>query len=335
MLRRCSESLTYRNNNITLIIVKGSDKGQASPPKKGRKMSYPSIPPQEEKIPTEEELREITYPESRGLYYVMPSEIMDSKQMKAMEKLLYMLLSGLAHKNGTCYPSDAYLAERLDVNASYVGRMVKNLESIGLINKKAVPHPKWPFRKSRLIEVHRTFKKGLRTTPQCDSETTLQCGIVSKVNSNKETTTAPAVSEDADASVVVFFQENKFSKKVQRELLKSYGADKVQLAIEYFQKQEEEIPNPVGWIKSCLKNEWSMTKKVPKTTQDRITEVKAWLKTSEYGEALRKGLKSRKVNAGHNYIEFIGVPEGYLHLGDKGAKERIKRLITKCQDSWD
>jgi len=70
-----------------------------------------------------------------GLYYVIPSQIMDSKILSATEKLCYALISGLAHENGTCFPSDKYLADRLGVSKETVHRCIKKFTELELISK--------------------------------------------------------------------------------------------------------------------------------------------------------------------------------------------------------
>jgi hypothetical protein len=70
-----------------------------------------------------------------GLYYVIPSQIMDSKLLSSTEKLCYGLLSGLANEHGTCFPSDNYLVERLGSSIVTVKRAIKKLTDMGLISK--------------------------------------------------------------------------------------------------------------------------------------------------------------------------------------------------------
>jgi len=128
--------------------------------------------------------------ESRGLYYVMPAHIMDSEQINPLEKLCYILLSGLANKNGTCFPSDAYLAKRLNTSIDTIKRIMRKLDSVGLISRKQSHQKNNPFKKQRIITVHNDFKKSLRsgaddTSERCIYDTSgggTGAPIVSEVN---------------------------------------------------------------------------------------------------------------------------------------------------------
>lgn len=70
-----------------------------------------------------------------GIYYVIPSQIMDSPNLSALEKLCYALLSGLANEYGTCFPSDKYLANRLGVSKETIKRTIKKFTDLKLISK--------------------------------------------------------------------------------------------------------------------------------------------------------------------------------------------------------
>lgn len=242
---------------------------------RGIEDSSPSLP---ERDPTEEELREVTHPESRGLYYVIPVEIMDSHNIRPLEKLLYTLLSGLAHKNGTCYPSDKYLASRLDVSETYAGRMVKRLEEVGLINKKVCSHPKWPFRKSRLITVHKTFKKVLRTEPQCGIEAALtegseaalqcgtetepQCGIVSEVL---------LVGEGTDIDKSISYKVGTSSSP------SSSSAEASKLCEHFISKLKEKKPDMRIKAKEKWIKDFDLMLRRDKRKPERIREVINWM----------------------------------------------------------
>jgi len=103
-----------------------------------------------------EEKVEIEY-HPHGIYYVMPAQIMDSKLLNNTEKLCYILLSGLANENGECFPSDAYIGERINLSECRVNRVIAHLEEFGLLTKKTKRI--YGERPKRTITINFNFKK--------------------------------------------------------------------------------------------------------------------------------------------------------------------------------
>jgi hypothetical protein len=96
---------------------------------------------------------------SHGIYYVIPAAIMDREDLNPMAKLLYALLSGLAHEDRKCFPSDKYLSERLHLALRQVKLYILKLEEVGLISRETHPCSANPFKKIRTITVHADFTK--------------------------------------------------------------------------------------------------------------------------------------------------------------------------------
>ena len=51
-----------------------------------------------------------------GYYSIIPATILYNKELKANEKLLYAIITSLACKEGYCFATNKYLAEKLGVN---------------------------------------------------------------------------------------------------------------------------------------------------------------------------------------------------------------------------
>lgn len=91
---------------------------------------------QNEELNQENQEKKINIEKHRhGLYYVIPSQIMDTELLLPNEKLLYGILSGLANQKGKCFPSDEYLAKRLNVHYKTIGDYLKNFENLKLIKR--------------------------------------------------------------------------------------------------------------------------------------------------------------------------------------------------------
>ena len=71
--------------------------------------------------------------ESIGYYSVIPATVLYNKELKANEKLLYAIITSLACKEGYCFASNKYLAEKLDVNPKTVSSWISDLRDRGYI----------------------------------------------------------------------------------------------------------------------------------------------------------------------------------------------------------
>ena len=71
--------------------------------------------------------------ETIGYYSVIPATVLYNKDLKANEKLLYAIITSLACKEGYCFASNKYLAEKLDVNPKTVSSWISDLRDKGFI----------------------------------------------------------------------------------------------------------------------------------------------------------------------------------------------------------
>ena len=68
-----------------------------------------------------------------GYYSIIPATILYNKNLKANEKLLYAIITSLANKEGFCYASNRYMAEKLGVSINTVSGWISNLRKKGFI----------------------------------------------------------------------------------------------------------------------------------------------------------------------------------------------------------
>lgn len=68
-----------------------------------------------------------------GYYSVIPATILYNKELKANEKLLYAIITSLACKEGYCFASNKYLAEKLDINPKTISSWISDLKNNNFI----------------------------------------------------------------------------------------------------------------------------------------------------------------------------------------------------------
>lgn len=68
-----------------------------------------------------------------GYYSVIPATVLYNKELKANEKLLYAIITSLACKEGYCFASNKYLAEKLDVNPKTISSWICDLKNKNFI----------------------------------------------------------------------------------------------------------------------------------------------------------------------------------------------------------
>ncbi len=63
-----------------------------------------------------------------GYYSIIPATILYNKELKANEKLLYAIITSLASKEGYCFATNKYLAEKLGVNPKTISSWISDLQ---------------------------------------------------------------------------------------------------------------------------------------------------------------------------------------------------------------
>lgn len=66
--------------------------------------------------------------ENVGYYSVIPATVLYNKELKANEKLLYAIITSLACKEGYCFATNKYLAEKLGVSHKTVSNWISDLQ---------------------------------------------------------------------------------------------------------------------------------------------------------------------------------------------------------------
>ncbi len=71
--------------------------------------------------------------ENVGYYSIIPATVLYNKELKANEKLLYAIITSLAYKEGYCFATNKYLAEKLGVNPKTISSWISDLKDKNFI----------------------------------------------------------------------------------------------------------------------------------------------------------------------------------------------------------
>lgn len=282
---------------------------------------------------------------SAGLLYFIPSWIFEAGDINPNSKLIYALLSGLAHGNEEkrCFPSDAYISKRLKLSESQVKRCIKELEEHGAISRISTSHPNNPFKRIRYITVNLESKKSLRrvTGEPLDKlvdeplRRVVDEPYSNKGNSNKEL--LPEVPEEAPSAVVASSEnQNEKARPVSKakylSLQKTFGKVAVDKALDYFQVEPSIKDNPFGWLKKCLEERWYDAPDRTEMKQNRVKEVQAYVETLKAKVPLKSMLKRGEAVLGKSYLDFVRIPNGngYITFDDPKALEKINEILRKA-----
>ena len=73
-----------------------------------------------------------------GYYSVIPAIVLYNKELKANEKLLYAIITSLACKEGYCFATNKYLAEKLGVNHKTISSWISDLSKRNFISVEVI-----------------------------------------------------------------------------------------------------------------------------------------------------------------------------------------------------
>ncbi len=63
-----------------------------------------------------------------GYYSIIPATIFYNRNLKANQKILYTVITSLSNKEGYCFASNKYLADKLNVGTNTVSGWITDLE---------------------------------------------------------------------------------------------------------------------------------------------------------------------------------------------------------------
>lgn len=299
-----------------------------------------------------------------SLYYIIPAQIMDDKNLKHAEKILYGLLRGLADEKGKCFAGNGWLAKKLGESERNIQRFLESLDRLGYIKRQIITCKSNPFKKYRFIFVSSDFKKFL---PHDESVVVDNDQSVAVDMSQL----APIISEDnilISEDIKGVKPPNPLSspsKKIPKR--KNVPEEKKEVAPRVFvsQSQEDALKKRLDGSKIDLQtiylklSDWKIGKEITGGKADYLAIVE-WVidavkkdmnvnssssnnvdtdmkMAKEIEKRYPNMIKTGIITVGYNYVEFnLGARGGIEHLkfGSHGFKNIcLKHLRFLNQDT--
>lgn len=94
-------------------------------------------------------------------YGIIHEEVLASTELSNTSKLVYSYLSTMADKEGVCYPSQKYIADKLGISAKTIQRSIRQLSETGFIQvvKQKASSNMGAFLSNKYVLVHRRDMK--------------------------------------------------------------------------------------------------------------------------------------------------------------------------------
>ena len=77
-----------------------------------------------------------------GYYSIIPATILYNKNLKANQKILYAVITSLSNKEGYCFASNKYLAEKLNAGSNTVSGWITDLRRKNLVQVELIRNDK-------------------------------------------------------------------------------------------------------------------------------------------------------------------------------------------------
>lgn len=282
-------------------------------------------------------------------FYMLTAQILNDKNLNHAEKLTMAILNGLAYEDGTCFPSNEWLAEKLDIKERAVQDIISNLEKNNYIKRQFLSCASNPFKKTRIIYINTNFKLCLPDAENCTPEDAENCAvdmqktapIIYKKNLIEEEPRTSSSPPPQAVEISLKLQEaiKKTKPDIKKPNIQSWAKD-IDLMlridkrnIEIVEKIIDWLPSSEFWSKNILsadkfrlqfdKLELEMKRALPKTSLNDLQLIKK-LET-------RSDLINRKIIVlGGDYVEFPQIRDAYFKVGEPGFREKVLNSLRKA-----
>lgn len=275
-------------------------------------------------------------------FYMLTAQILNDKNLSHSEKLTMAILNGLSREDGSCYPSNEWLQEKLDIKENAIRKILENLEKNNYIKRQIMTCASNPFKKYRIIYVNANFKLSLPALEKEQSEPlendysdpSKTDPIIYKKNIIEEEEREGASPQAAPTPPPTFFKIHKrvrIESKKYDTLVTEFGVDKIKEMMDRLDEYADLNPKRFKqyschaavirkWIREDLQKKGFPSKSI-ETDLDLIKRMKE-----------HPGIGKRNdIVFGHDYVEFshLRVKGEYFKAGDPKFRDGIINALKK------
>lgn len=158
-------------------------------------------------------------------YAVIPATVLFNERLKANEKLLYAVITALSNKEGYCYASNKYLADKLKVDPKTISSWITDLRKQNFIYVEILRNEKQEIIERKIYphDVPYTLNNGY-PYPSKNVEPTHQKIEDNNINNNNINTLTVAKQKFAENVTLYDYEYNN--------LVSEYGENKAKKCIE-------------------------------------------------------------------------------------------------------
>ena len=93
-----------------------------------------------------------------GYYAIIPATVLYNKDLKPNQKILYAIITSLSNKEGYCYATNRYLAEKLGVEPNTVSGWITDLKRKEFIKVELIRNEKNQIKQRKIYINDATYK---------------------------------------------------------------------------------------------------------------------------------------------------------------------------------
>ena len=293
------------------------------------------------------------YREEKGSnFYMLTAQILNDKNLNHAEKITMAILNGLSREDGTCYPSNEWLANKLDLHPRKVQEILESLQKNNYIRREIISCANNPFKKYRIIHTNTNFKLCLRDAEngaleKAENGTTAMpktaCIIDKKELIDKKEEPRPSVSPPSPPAREITSLLVEAVKKTKPDLKEpNLGKWETEMdrMLRIDKRNVETVKKLIEWLPSC--SFWSLNILSADKFREQFDKLELKMnqdasKSPSLDLQLLKKLETRKdliereiIVLGPNYVEFPKVRDAHFRVGEPSFKEKVLNSLRKC-----
>ena len=275
-------------------------------------------------------------------FYQLTAQVLNDKNLNHAEKITMAILYGLSEEDGTCYPSNEWLCEKLDLSERPVRIILEKLEKNNYIRREIIQCVNNPFKRYRIIHVSCNFKLSLpgaensRSVPVENSRSvgSKTAGIIDKkelIDKKEREGAQPPASPPPLPPFI--YKRVKMDQKKAEQLLKDLGSAKMNEMMDRLDEYADINPKRFNQyachaavIRKWLREDGNKPNGKSSSSAANLNKELANKIEKKYPVLIQKNY----IVVGSDYIEFnIGMHCNRINFTDHGFQDTCLNFLRK------